>query len=113
MEKLTADAYRNRVETALQKLWLSIRTQSSSETLLNSFWTLQDELSRLLQATTESPWLATQYPGLATRILNELKAVNTLKIASLPAIAASCNSINESLIRLESAKQQFRSAAVN
>jgi hypothetical protein len=112
MDAATISQHLKPVENANRRLQTSIRTRANVEELLDRVWCLQDELRRLLQVVDESPWIATQLPGLSSAIINEIRSMDFLKISRLAAVQNACESINQSLILLEKKKEEFKYGAV-
>jgi hypothetical protein len=84
--------------------------------VLDRFWRLQDNLSRLLEALSDDPVEATAamdgYPSLLQDVVDVLGFVANLQsFRNLPAVREAVESINNSLLEIQYLKQARAMAA--
>ena len=85
--------------------------------ILDRFWSVQDHLARLVDAASDHPEkvfdvLNQEYSHLLRDIIDVLVFAASTRIAHNAAVTASCESINELLMRLERLKPLQAGAAI-
>lgn len=78
--------------------------------ILNRFWALQDNLSRLLEAVKDHPaetaQLLERYPGLLDNVADVLeRSANVQTLSNLAAVRESAESIHSSLFEIHQARR--------
>ena len=84
--------------------------------VLNRYWALQDNLSRLLEAVTDQPSETLEvleaHPGLLTDVVDVLEFSSKLQmLKGLAAVREAGESINNSLLEIQYLKQSHSLAA--
>lgn len=91
-----------------------LRSRVQRSEVLNSFWSLQDHLARLVDAASDRPaevfgLLREDYPRLIQNIVGVLTAASEGSLAQNAAVISCCGTINELLMKLEMLKPLSRS----
>lgn len=78
--------------------------------ILDSYWSLQDNLSRLLEALTDHPEETAEAldscPGLLKDVVDVLEFSSKLQtLKNIPAVREASESINDSLVEIQYLKQ--------
>lgn len=104
------------VESSVVEVRQVFRSSMPVPEVLDRFWRLQDNLSRLLEALSDDPAEATAamegYPGLLQEVVDVLGFLANLQsFRNLPAVRESAESINNSMLEIQYLKQARAMAA--
>lgn len=94
----------------------ALRSGVQRSEVLNSFWSLQDHLARLVDAASDDPTevfglLKEDHPRLIQNIVGVLGAASEGSLAQNAAVTSCCGTVNELLMKLEMLKPLSRSTA--
>jgi hypothetical protein len=101
------------IETATEKVREVARYGLNESDILARFWSLQDNLGRLIQLVSEQPeetlkMMEEKYPSILRDAIDSISFPPKLRAREISAVSYACHDINESLIRLSYLKQVGR-----
>ena len=110
METAELDSLCQNVAASVAEVRRVFRSAFPTPEILDRFWRLQDNLSRLLESITDYPMETTEalesHPGLLADVVDVLEFSSKLQsLRNVPAVREAKDSINSSLVEIQYLKQ--------
>src|SRR3954447_7504453 len=99
------------VENAVEQVSIGVQSKIDSPKLLDRFWCLQDQVTRLVESASDSRQetfevLKKMHPALIQNIRDALNFARKLHFDSASALSGAAAAINRSLTKLEQLREQ-------
>jgi hypothetical protein len=115
MTCVTTESLCQSISISIVNVHNAFRSRVQRSEILNSFWSLQDHLARLVDAASDRPaevfgLLKENHPLLIQNIVGVLAAAAEGSLARNAAVSSCCETINELLMELETLEPTSRPA---